>query len=269
MDCVFVKLGIYKYTFHVCYRLPCEWTCTHNFLKPIKYEFHCLVQVLDTFGHVDVDVGIEDANNAFCFFFVHAEFNELLPALKFGHIHVDIPFLDSVDNLKIKRFYIDIESVMPVRGLSFNRFDLLLYGFPVNNNRLACGDFHIFIPFNPVGNNLKVKFSHASQQVFPSFLIKSDLKSRVFLCNLSEYFDQLWQIFCVFSFHSHSNHRFTHVPDTLKRRHVFKSCHSRSYDCFFKTGNCSNISCRDLVNFKPFRTHEDAYLLDSGLLYSA
>ena len=64
-------------------------------------------------------------------------------------------------------------------------------------------------------------------------IVKSDLKGRVFLCNLSEHFNQFGQVFGMLCFHSHSHYRFTHVPDAFERRHALKGCYCRPYDCIF------------------------------------
>ncbi len=95
-----------------------------RFMDAFDDQFHRLVKVLDTFGHVDKHVGALDILDVLCLVLFHARFHQHITAFEHRLVHRDLTALDQVDNCIGQNLKVKIEPVMPVRGLAFDRFNL-------------------------------------------------------------------------------------------------------------------------------------------------
>ena len=102
----------------VLHRLICERATGKCLMDTLDDQFHRLVEVLDTLGHVDEHVGRLDVLDVLGLILVHAGLHQHITALEHRLVHGDFAALDQVDNLIGHGLEVEVEPVVAVRGLA-------------------------------------------------------------------------------------------------------------------------------------------------------
>ena len=189
-------------------------------MDTIDNKFHGFVEVLNTLGTVDEHVRSVDILDRLCFFLVHTECNECVTACDVVHVHGNFVCLDCIEDVLRHRLNREEESVVSVRGLSFNStVECLCDGLTVNNDWRRGNDVDTFVSLDTSGNDFKVKFTHTCNEVFSGLFVDVDTDCRVFLTDLVENFDEFRQVFGVLCFDCDGHNRLRVVLERLERSH--------------------------------------------------
>src|SRR2546425_7228103 len=126
-----------------------------------KYHIPYLLHVLGSLGHVENNVeGLVYAPNSLRLFRCPSHRSERLRHLRFVAVLANLSLLDQVQDRVFKRFYFDVDLVVLVGRLPFNRTSVPPNGLTVNHDRLGGHYLHSGLGDESVCN-LKVQRPHS------------------------------------------------------------------------------------------------------------
>ena len=140
------------------------------------------MQILDTLGIIDKDVGPIDGVDFPHQILVHAQFGKfvsnLLGVLCSYSAISEFACSELLNNYIRERFYLNVESVVPVRRLTLEWATCVctLNRFPVYDYWLAYLDFDSLFFLKAVDCDFEMEFPHPCQQSLASFLVGRNIK---------------------------------------------------------------------------------------------
>ena len=204
--------------------LLCEWALLADLVEPLDDELPGLVEVLDTLGVVDEDVGAADGVylphqvliEAVCCELVADLLGVLVPD---GAV-TELALPHGLDDLGWQWLGLDVEPVVAVGGLPLERRSVVLGldAFPVDDDRVALLDLDAVLLLEPVDGDLQVELAHAGQEGLARLAVRADGKGCVGLREAGHRADELRQVLHGERLDGLRDHWLRVVPDGLEGR---------------------------------------------------
>ncbi len=220
MDSILVEFHVHQPDLQVLDQLVGERAAAERFTPAIEDQFHRLVQVLDTLRHIDEHVGALDRLDVFSLILIHTGGNEGIAPLHRLLVHRDLALLDQLHDLRVHRFEFNVEPVVAVWRLPFDRTCRARDRLAVDNDRRGSEDIDAFVALDTAGDDLEMEFAHAADQVLAGLLVDRDPHRRVFLGHLPENLDELREILHALRLDGDSHDRLGVVLQRLEGDHI-------------------------------------------------
>src|SRR5699024_2531629 len=181
---------------------------------------------------------------------------ERLAAFLFWRVHRRLAALERLDDILRERFDGQIESVVAVRRLTFDRFGGLLDRLAEDYDRFTGRHGDPLIALDALGRDFEVEFTLPRQQVLAGILVDLHANGGVFLRNLLEGFDEFREVVHRLSLDGFRDHRLGDVFDRFERRHLHGR-DGRAGDGVVESGDGGDVARRHAVDFLALAAHED------------
>ncbi len=230
MDSVLVEFHIHKPHLEVLDQFVGERTAAQRFAPAVEDQFHRLVEVLDTLRHVEEHIGALDRPDVLGLVLIHTGFDEDITPFHCLLGHRDLAFLDQLYDRRVHRLKFDVEPVVAVRGLPFDRASPARDRLTVDDDRWGGDDLDTLVALNTTGDDLEVKLAHTADQVLAGLLVDRDLDRRVFFCYLAENLDEFREVLHALRLDGDGHDRLGVVLQRLEGRHVLERRDGRTDD---------------------------------------
>ena len=147
----------------------------------VAREYHVLhlLHVLSPLGHVQNHVeGLVNTPDSPSLLRLPSHRSESLSHLRLVPVLAQLALLDQVQHGVFERFDLDVDLVVLVRRLSFNRPRIFPHSLTIDHDRFGGNNLHPSLGDQRV-RNLKVQRAHSRDQIFASFLVDARYEVRV------------------------------------------------------------------------------------------
>ncbi len=270
VDGVLVKFDIHQLCLYALDRLSAYGTVLRRLDEALQHQLHRLSQVLNALGHVDEDVGLEDAGYVPRLLLVHPLADQDVSPLQLFHLHGDLAGLDGIHHLELEGLDLDVEAVVVVGGLTLNGTGSFSCDrLPIDDDRRRGGDLDALVSLDSVGNDLQVELAHPGHQVLAGLLVDGDVEGRIFLRDLPQNLHQLRKVPCVLRLDGDGDHGLADVLDVLEGSCVSVGGYSRPYEGVSQARHSRNVPGGDSLHLNSVSAHEYSRLLDPVRLCNA